>query len=67
MFYKYYQKFVRLIYPWPWLFLTLGRILILKGVDRDRAVVRFWRLVLKLDFAGLVAMAIEMGQPIYWV
>jgi hypothetical protein len=44
----------------------LWRSLISTGIDRTRAQLRFWILVTRIDFANLLAMAIDLIQPEYW-
>jgi hypothetical protein len=44
----------------------LWRSLVFHGVQRDRAKIRFWVLLTRLDFADLLLVVIEMAQPEYW-
>lgn len=57
---------IRLTYPWLPLAIALWRMLIYTGVQRSRAQVRFWILLTQIDFANLLAIALEMAQPEYW-
>ena len=45
----------------------LWRMVVSTGVQRSRAQIRFWMLLTRIDFANLLAIAIEMAQPEYWV
>ncbi|GAB4153167.1 MAG: hypothetical protein Fur0046_33070 [Cyanobacteria bacterium J069] len=63
---------LRQTYPWGGLALLLGRLLwgrLLWGPDerRSRERLRLWRLWLRVDFANLLAIAIDLTQPEFWV
>lgn len=60
------QLFCRLTYPWLPLVIILWRMAISTGVNRSRAQMRFWMLLARIDFANLLAIAIDMTQPEYW-
>jgi len=61
-----FWRTVRLTYPWLPLLIVGWRTLKASGLDRDRAQVRFWLLLNRIDFANLWAIALEMIQPEYW-
>ncbi len=62
---KLYWRTIRLTYPWLPLAMTLWRMVISTGVHRTRARIRFWMLLTRINFANLLAIAIEMAQPEY--
>lgn len=64
---RLFWRAVRLTYPWLPLALTLWRIVGSTDRRRHRAQVRFWRLYSRLDFADLLAIAIDLIQPEFWV
>jgi hypothetical protein len=64
---KLFWQIVRRTYPWLPLAITLWRIACLTGDDRLRAQVRFWKLYSRIQFAELLAMAIDLAQPEFWV
>lgn len=63
---KLFWRLVRLTYPWSPLVITLWRIISSTDIDRHRAQVRFWLLYSRIDFASLLAIAIDLIQPEYW-
>jgi hypothetical protein len=63
---KLYWRIIRLTYPWLPLAIMLWRMAISTGIHRSRARVRFWMLLTRIDFANLLAIALEMAQPEYW-
>lgn len=63
---RLFWRTVRLTYPWLPLLVMGWRTLVMSGTDRDRAQVRFWVLLNRVDFANLLAIALEMIQPEYW-
>lgn len=64
---KLFWQFLRRTYPWIPLAIALWRATGLAGHDRQRAQIKFWKLYSRIDFAGLLAIAIEMIQPEFWV
>jgi hypothetical protein len=63
---KLFWRSVRFTYPWLSLVIILWRMAHSTDVERHRAQVRFWILVTRIDFANLLAIAIDMIQPEYW-
>ncbi|MBW4421357.1 MAG: hypothetical protein KME13_19355 [Myxacorys californica WJT36-NPBG1] len=64
---KLFWRVVRLTYPWLPLVMTLWRIAGSTDIHRQRAQVRFWILFSRIKFANLLAIAIDLIQPEYWV
>lgn len=58
-------RLLRKTYPWLPLAATVWRIAF-KSSQRQREQIRFWLLVVKIDFANLIALAIDLCQPEYW-
>jgi hypothetical protein len=63
---KLFWRTVRLTYPWLPLLMTLWRIICATADHRQRALVRFWILLGRIDFANLLAIASDLIQPEYW-
>lgn len=59
-------RLLRLTYPWLPLAISLCRISKANGLKRHQEKVRFWLLVGRVDFANLLAIAIDLIQPEYW-
>jgi hypothetical protein len=59
-------RLLRRTYPWLPLCLQMGRIALVCQLP-DRELVRFWRLLVQVDFAEFLAIAIELSQPEFWV
>lgn len=64
---KRFWLIVRLTYPWVSLAIALWRMATLTELDRARAQVRFWILYHRINFANLLAIAIDLLQPEYWL
>lgn len=64
---RLFWRTVRLTYPWVPLAKALWLILTATGLERLRAQVRFWRLYSRIDFAELLAAAMDWIRPEYWV
>ncbi|MGG6294091.1 hypothetical protein ACQ4M4_06670 [Leptolyngbya sp. AN02str] len=69
---KLYWRYLRSTYPWIPLLLCVYDLAVcsvcagdVSHVDRVR--VRFWRLWMRVDFASLLAIALELAQPEFWV
>ncbi|MFQ3618952.1 MAG: hypothetical protein SNJ57_19185 [Cyanobacteriota bacterium] len=58
---------LRSTYPWGGLLWQLTRLVWVGGERRSRERLRLWRLWLRVDFANLLAIAIELAQPEFWV
>lgn len=58
---------LRSSYPWGGLLLQLIRLLWIGNERRSRERLRLWRLWLRIDFANLLAIAIDLMQPEFWV
>ncbi len=58
---------MRRTYPWIPLAIVLWRAAGATGRDRLRAQIKFWKLYSRIDFAGLLAIAMELIQPEFWV
>ncbi|WP_297080023.1 hypothetical protein [Thermoleptolyngbya sp. M55_K2018_002] len=58
---------LRSSYPWGGLLLQLARLLWIGNERRSRERLRLWRLWLRIDFANLLAIAIDLMQPEFWV
>ncbi len=63
---KLFWRIVRLTYPWLPLAIALWRIASSSGVHRTHAKVKFWVLSSRINFANLLALAIDLLQPEYW-
>lgn len=59
-------RLLRKTYPWLPLATTIWRIVFFQSSQRQREQLRFWLLVVKIDFANLIALAIDLCQPEYW-
>jgi len=59
-------RLLRRTYPWLPLATTVWRIVFDKSSQRQQEQLRFWMLLVKIDFANLIAMAIDLCQPEYW-
>lgn len=59
-------RLLRNTYPWLSLFIQARRVIFSCGHDKIRQQVRFWWLFYQLDFANLLAIAIELIQPEFW-
>lgn len=59
-------RLIRKTYPWLSLVIQARRVMLAGGVEQMRERVRFWVLFYKLDFANLLAIAIELIQPEFW-
>ncbi|MDX2213958.1 MAG: hypothetical protein SFY66_11790 [Oculatellaceae cyanobacterium bins.114] len=73
---RFYWKTLRLTYPWGLLIVRLWSLLVVTGdgkqfpLQRDRhslTQIRVWVLLAKIDFANLLAIAIELAQPEFWI
>lgn len=64
---RLYWRMVRLTYPWLPLLIMGWRTLTTHGNQRNLAQVRFWLLFNRIDFANLIAIALDLIQPEYWV
>jgi hypothetical protein len=62
-----FRRVVRLTYPWLPLTVSLWRVVMLTDIHRTRAQVKFWMLYSRINFAGLLATAIDLIQPEYWL
>jgi hypothetical protein len=60
-------RLIRNTYPWLSLLIQTRRVIFSCGNHQIREQVRFWQLFYRLDFASLLAIAIELTQPEYWV
>ncbi|AFY47838.1 hypothetical protein Nos7524_1980 [Nostoc sp. PCC 7524] len=60
-------RLIRKTYPWLSLVIQARRVIFASGVERMREQVQFWMLFYKLDFANLLAIAIDLIQPEFWV
>jgi hypothetical protein len=59
-------RLLRRTYPWLPLCLQIGQIALVCNLP-DREQVRFWRLLVQVDFAELLAIVVELAQPEFWV
>ncbi|MDX2232757.1 MAG: hypothetical protein NW220_24210 [Leptolyngbyaceae cyanobacterium bins.349] len=60
-------RILRRTYPWlPWMLIT-WQILVTHRDQRDRVLLRWWSLLYRLDWANLLAIAMDMIQPEYWM
>jgi hypothetical protein len=64
---KLFWRVIRLTYPWVPLIVALWRVATSKGIQRTRAWMKVWLLYSRIDIANLLAIAIDLGQPEYWV
>jgi len=64
---KLFWQIVRRTYPWLPLVITLCRAACSRGNNRLRAQIRFWKLYSQINFANLLAIAIDLTQPEFWV
>lgn len=60
-------RLIRKTYPWLSLLIQAKRVLFAGSVEQMREQVRFWTIFYKLDFANLLAIAIDLIQPEFWV
>lgn len=60
-------RLLRRTYPWLPLLLLGSRTLMGLNVLPDRDRLRCWYLLYRIDFANLLAIAIELIQPEYWL
>ncbi|YAF94091.1 MAG: hypothetical protein AB3A66_15860 [Nodularia sp. CChRGM 3473] len=60
-------RLIRHTYPWLPLLIQARRVIFSCGTHQIREQVRFWRLFYRLDFASLLAIAIDLIQPEFWV
>jgi hypothetical protein len=60
-------RLLRNTYPWLCLLIQARRVVFSCGYEQIRQKVRFWRLFYQVDFANLLAIAIELSQPEFWV
>ncbi|HEY9803296.1 MAG TPA: hypothetical protein V6D25_23330 [Leptolyngbyaceae cyanobacterium] len=60
-------RLLRNTYPWLSLLRQARRVMFSGGNDTIRQQLRFWRLFYQVDFANLIAIAIELSQPEFWV
>ncbi|MCG6133802.1 MAG: hypothetical protein MET45_03925 [Nostoc sp. LLA-1] len=60
-------RLIRRTYPWLPLIIQTRRVIFACDNQQVREQVRFWRLFYQLDFAGLIAIAIDLIQPEFWV
>ncbi|MEA5566704.1 hypothetical protein [Anabaena sp. UHCC 0399] len=60
-------RLIRKTYPWLSLVIQGRRVIFAASVEQMRERVRFWILFYKLDFANLLAIAIELIQPEFWL
>lgn len=67
MSYRLFRRIARLTYPWLSLVINLWRIAHSTDVRRQRAQVRFWVRLSRIDFTNFLAIAINLIQPEYWV
>lgn len=63
----FWFRFLRKTYPWLSLLIQARRVIFSGGTEQMRQQVRFCILFYKLDFANLLAIAIELIQPEFWV
>jgi len=63
---KLFRRVVRRTYPWLPLVIALWRMATSTDAHRIRAQLRFWILYSRIDFANLLAIAIDLIQPEYW-
>lgn len=59
-------RLLRRTYPWLPLLMQTVRILIACNPPY-REQVRFWRLLIQVDYAELLAIVIDLAQPEFWV
>ncbi len=64
---KFRWRILRATYPWFSLVRTAGQLPGCTDIAKSRIQVRFWVLLLKIDFASLIAIALELLTPEYWV
>ncbi|MBD1911672.1 MULTISPECIES: hypothetical protein [unclassified Leptolyngbya] len=60
-------RILRLSYPWLPLAIALWRLTTSRGIQRSRAQAKFWLLSVRIDFANLMAIALDMTHPEYWL
>ncbi|MBD2342963.1 hypothetical protein H6G18_02215 [Anabaena subtropica FACHB-260] len=60
-------RLIRNTYPWLSLLIQARRVMFSCGNQKIREQVRFWQLFYRVDFASLLAIAIELIQPEFWV
>ncbi len=58
-------RLFRRTYPWLPLLVLGGQVLIRQGTARDRW--RCWGLLAQIDFASLIAIAMDVMQPEFWL
>ncbi|MBD2355150.1 hypothetical protein H6G41_11050 [Tolypothrix sp. FACHB-123] len=63
----FWFRLLRQTYPCLSLLIQVRRVLLADGVEQIREKVRFWILFYKLDFANLLAIAIDFIQPEFWI
>lgn len=63
---RLYWRIVRLTYPWVPLCVVGWKTITSAGIQRNLAQVRFWILLNRIDFANLLAIALDLIQPEYW-
>jgi hypothetical protein len=53
---------------YPWMHVVI--LVVMATASRDtqqRQQIRLWRTLDKIDFSGLLAIAIELSQPEFWI
>jgi hypothetical protein len=63
---RLYWRMARRTYPWVPLALRFYQALRSPQEHRAQAMLRCWGLVVKIDFAYWMAIAIDVTQPEYW-
>jgi hypothetical protein len=64
---RLFGRLLRRSYPWLPLLLLGSRTLIRLNASSHRDRLRCWWLLYRIDFANLLAIAMEMIQPEYWL
>ncbi|BCL34147.1 hypothetical protein [Nostoc sp. MS1] len=60
-------RILRNTYPWLSLFRQARRVILSCGDEKVRQKLRFWWLFYQVDFAKILAIALELAQPEFWV
>jgi hypothetical protein len=63
---SFWFRLLRRTYPWLPLCIQVGRFVWFCHLP-NREQIRFWRLFVRVDFAELLAIVMELAQPEFWV
>lgn len=58
---------LRKTYPWMHIAILSLAVITSRNTQRQQQLVRLWLTVYKIDFSALLALAIDLAQPEFWV